>query len=81
MKLTDEQLRTLGMHVEYYAQQIFEEAGIASDFCVQHWDHDYVIFGGVNRVRWGVISGFTIADTTNERLKEVVRSYQPWKNY
>jgi len=45
-------------NIIYEARRIFRVCEAEDDFCVQHAGEESIVFGGWNRVRWGVRLGW-----------------------
>jgi hypothetical protein len=66
----------IGEAVVDTAEAVFKEAGCPADYCIQQNDGDTVIFGSTNRLKWSVLSGWTIfRSSCNEKFAVAARAY------
>ena len=57
-QISEEDKEQISMMIIDRALHLFEECGQIDDFCVQAIGFNCVIFGGINRVHWGLNVGF-----------------------
>jgi hypothetical protein len=59
MNSYEKNLAKIGEILEFAAAGLFNDCGAGVDFCIQLVGDERVIFGGVNRVIWEPLTGFS----------------------
>ena len=76
--MTEAEQAGIAEMVEMDASLIFDECGAADDFCLQNVGGAVVVFGGVNRVLWTPIRGFTLDSSFCTR--EFIKRFHIWRD-